>query len=262
MRLAFVLLLAGCGRVAFDARSDASAQDAAAAACAVPAGHDEDGDGVDDACDVCPHVSDPAQADGDGDRVGDACDPQPALAVESITVFDTFATSLGAWQTLTPVQPTFQADSLVADTTAAQMILSHDGTLTNDVVEIGGHVGDGPAVQHQVIVESVVATGNTFYFCEINGDTSATALFNFTYTPDAVTYTVAAGVTATGPVSNRDFYLALAQRGTNATCRTTWPATSPEVTAALPGYATTRYGFAVQGVTVRIDWVIVIHSAQ
>lgn len=35
---------------------------------------DSDGDGIDDAVDVCPDVADPAQADSDGDGTGDACD--------------------------------------------------------------------------------------------------------------------------------------------------------------------------------------------
>jgi cysteine-rich repeat protein len=37
---------------------------------------DADGDGVADATDLCPLVSDPAQGDGDEDGVGDACDRQ------------------------------------------------------------------------------------------------------------------------------------------------------------------------------------------
>ena len=43
-------------------------------------GHDEDGDGVPDMIDRCPHVADPAQLDSDGDQVGDACDRQPSMA--------------------------------------------------------------------------------------------------------------------------------------------------------------------------------------
>ena len=41
---------------------------------------DRDGDGVPDAVDVCPRVADPTQADRDHDGVGDACDDCPAAA--------------------------------------------------------------------------------------------------------------------------------------------------------------------------------------
>lgn len=40
--------------------------------------HDEDGDGIPDADDPCPHLAGPmAKHDSDGDGVGDACDPSP-----------------------------------------------------------------------------------------------------------------------------------------------------------------------------------------
>ena len=39
-----------------------------------PIAPDADGDGIPDATDDCPRVSNPAQTDTDGDRVGDACD--------------------------------------------------------------------------------------------------------------------------------------------------------------------------------------------
>jgi hypothetical protein len=38
---------------------------------------DSDGDGISDACDSCPTVSNPNQADADFDGLGDACDPCP-----------------------------------------------------------------------------------------------------------------------------------------------------------------------------------------
>jgi hypothetical protein len=41
---------------------------------------DADGDGVPDASDNCPSVSNPGQADGDGDGVGDVCDNCPSTA--------------------------------------------------------------------------------------------------------------------------------------------------------------------------------------
>lgn len=66
--------------------------------CAEATSHDEDGDGVHDACDVCPGIPDD-QADGDGDGVGDACDPDPTTA-QHIVLFESFAEpgAASAWQ--------------------------------------------------------------------------------------------------------------------------------------------------------------------
>lgn len=47
------------------------------AECTGEVGHDEDGDGIDDACDACPFASGDA-TDDDGDGIAGACDPDPA----------------------------------------------------------------------------------------------------------------------------------------------------------------------------------------
>lgn len=63
--------------------------------------HDEDGDAIGDACDVCPAAPDPLQRDTTelatmirfADGVGDACDPQPALSGDKLDALHTFADS-------------------------------------------------------------------------------------------------------------------------------------------------------------------------
>jgi hypothetical protein len=87
VRLALVVMLVGCGRLDFDARSaDATlAPNDAKPTCA---GHDEDGDGYGDACDDCPVDPDPDQADRDGDGVGDACDPFPHQPGDRLARFE------------------------------------------------------------------------------------------------------------------------------------------------------------------------------
>ncbi|MFT3694699.1 MAG: hypothetical protein QM831_16235 [Kofleriaceae bacterium] len=90
MRFALLIVLAACGRISFGEQGVAShdaAPDVIEQFCANASGHDEDGDGFDDKCDVCPTDPDD-QTDSDGDGVGDACDPDPGNP-NSLVVFET-----------------------------------------------------------------------------------------------------------------------------------------------------------------------------
>jgi hypothetical protein len=82
--------------------------------CAAARGHDEDHDGFDDACDVCPHLTDPLQADSDGDGVGNACDPHPGAPDDTIVFFDGFGgTAIDPAWSIARGTWTIAADALV-----------------------------------------------------------------------------------------------------------------------------------------------------
>jgi len=108
---ALAVLPAACGRVDFDAGDrDRDGVPDWMDNCpdvANPDQHDEDGDQIGDACDLCPHL--PSRVggvnDGDQDRdgVGDDCDPDPDRC-DQIVAFLTFQDSPAGWSIL-PLAP-------------------------------------------------------------------------------------------------------------------------------------------------------------
>src|SRR4051812_11772680 len=95
---AAVSIAGGCGRFSFDiaasSDNDAAPADTVAPCTAPPAEHDEDKDGVDDACDVCPQIAGD-QRDADNDGIGDACDL--ATTRQQRTFFDPFTAPRPDW---------------------------------------------------------------------------------------------------------------------------------------------------------------------
>lgn len=91
-----MLTLAACGG------NDPALPDAPSC-MAVADPHDEDGDGIYDACDNCPAASNPTQSDtGETggmqfpDGVGDACDPRPTAGGDDVRAFYAFASDAEA----------------------------------------------------------------------------------------------------------------------------------------------------------------------
>lgn len=155
MRALGLLLLSGCQLVFPLEGGGADATDAAIDPCSDAIGHDEDDDGIDDACDTCPGVGDATNADGDDDGVGDACDPTPATACEQRLRFDGFGAQVTALVSATWVhdgddllQANPSANIAVAHypstsgftdvrVRASTTILEHDTTQTNSFFAIG-----------------------------------------------------------------------------------------------------------------------------
>lgn len=107
--LLIALALSGCGRVSFDAKVDGSIDVGGDAfVCATSVGHDEDGDLIDDGCDLCPVTNATDNRDTDNDGVGDLCDREPASANQTRIMFEPFLAPDAQWS----IQGVEQTDSV------------------------------------------------------------------------------------------------------------------------------------------------------
>jgi hypothetical protein len=258
VRWAWLVMLAGCGRLEFTAVD--AALDPDAPPCD-PIGHDEDKDGIDDACDVCPHIADPAQPDRDGDRVGDACDPRPDTPTERIVYFDPFTVRRPEWTFTGASSPVFAGDSFTLDSRAGNVVVRREVMSTNEVFALGGHLGAGhPTDTRQQTISVASTTPQTFY-CELYFDTGPPK-FSLTYTIDGNAFGFVDSSTAQGPLENADFTLTFAYSPTTSQCDTTYPATDSQIGGPSPAAFGTalRSAFFAGGLDVRYDWYIQIHT--
>ena len=156
VRCLFVLAwLTACGRLEFDERE--TTIDSA------PPGHDEDGDGIGDLVDPCPHLAGDA-ADRDRDGVGDQCDPDPDAPTSRFVVFSTMQAGDQPFAAITAFDQ--EADAIhTATMTTGMSILGTFATVRVDIgFEIRGLVG---STQHQV-ASGVDGGSSVYYFTEIN----------------------------------------------------------------------------------------------
>ncbi len=169
---AAILMAGGCGRLGFNAPS--TDDDAAAFTDAVQAdsssdsrfaiGHDEDGDGLPDFVDNCPHIANVTQANVDNDQVGDACDSFPAT-VNTLRFYSLLTADLnkpddsiiGNWVKGDDVWTANDANN------ANLHILGPTGT---SEIFIGYNVIDviGTAANHELSVRAEVTAMEAFYY--------------------------------------------------------------------------------------------------
>lgn len=159
-RAVFALLaLSACGRIDFARLAlPPDAPD-------VPVGHDEDGDGIPDTIDPCPHVAGDL-TDSDGDGVGDACDPNPTTPSEHYVLFATMqAGDAGFTDAPGAIQ---EADSVRFTQDTSATIAGAIGTARIDIgFDIHGLVG---TAQHQIASGIGGGTTGVYYFTELNNN--------------------------------------------------------------------------------------------
>ena len=275
------MLATACGRFGFDhgndtgdgpggARDGAVTDDATDAAmedgptadafvCMGGTAHDEDGDGIRDFCDVCPHMADPAQADSDGDRVGNICDPEPTNPRQQIVVFDTFETLDAAWANN---GGTIAGDQLVLDArggTSRQVTRAF--TPTSDLFVIGAQTGAADAGTHHISFgwRPSASAGNAY--CEMYDSGAATST-QFTWTLDDVSY-MHAGTTSWGAtrLANGSGMFTFTLTPTSVACTSTWQGMTINTgNAARPAIAAQRLFIYSENLLMRVDYFIQIRT--
>lgn len=163
--MALLWLVAGCrfgfGLGSDDAQEspDAAVEDVAMTCELV---HDEDSDGLDDACDPCPHLPG-TSADADGDGVGDACDPQPAIGKQRISFFDPFVSARAEWTSLTNMtleQDRLRASAMSPDTAFGRLMVANGELVIVASGTIDAVFNDTP---HSIAVSFGFNTGGANY---------------------------------------------------------------------------------------------------
>lgn len=239
-----LLVLAACGRVDFEV-----------APCT---GHDEDGDGVPDACDVCPHIADD-QADRDGDGVGDACDPHPDDPIDHLAFFDPFTGPDDIWK-FRESTPTYTGDDLDLDATPAGVYFAarYQRPPGIGTYAFGATIVAVNADKAQLSMSGF--QGPPYYYCELDAEQGQGTQLAQTYTIDNGTFDrlAMADATAIGP---GEVVMTLVNAPPTFSCATTWPATPSLLTSDIPaGIVANVVEMGTNNAHIVFHWFVAITS--
>ncbi len=231
-----------------------------ALSCEQRTSHDEDHDGIVDACDDCPGIADPAQEDADGDGVGDACDPS-ATSREDLAWFESFAepSSPNAWQ-LASGTWTFDGESLAYSSLDVASYATIDAMVRPDppyTAEIGLTIDaiDVQASALAVFGDDDVPCGVLRHDVTFD-DVARVERISRTHSMEAPLAPLHAG-------ERLQITLAYAP-GTSATCTVTDRDTHTAATAAMTfgAIAPTHFGFKDERIAARIEYVAIYASQK
>lgn len=251
--LALALASISCGRLGFDPAEQSTDS---GFVCAVPANHDEDTDGVDDACDNCPHVANDGQ-NSDNDGVGDACDPSPTTA-EDIAYFDPFTAMRPEWSFVGSVS--WDGERVVISSPTLS-VLEMPWTHTREQYSVGGRVLTGQQHPRQITL-AMDASQQGSYYCELYDTQTPMDAFQVaaTATPDGVMYNVLDVETVIGTLDKHTFAIDLWRDEPSFACTIPWDG-SHELRGAIPTeVAATQVEVVFQGVLAELDFLIIIRS--
>lgn len=248
-----MLALACCGRVGFDAERSIDAT-----TCANATGHDEDGDGIDDACDGCPQVADPTQPDRDGDGVDDACDPHPDTPGDKLAFFDPFTVPRASW-TFPLAQPTYSGDDLVLDSVTGYFNATLALFGSAATYSMGFAITATGGSNEQILI-GLDQDSNDSYYCELLDAPTSLPAFGYT-DDDAGTFNRFATGSMPSLAVASDVTLTTTNAPPNAACATTWAAQPDMLSGAIPVGITPGYmRIGVDGLKLAIHWFVVITS--
>jgi hypothetical protein len=256
-----VLATAACGRIGFPALGDGAVGDGPVARCTRPSHHDEDGDGIDDACDVCPHVPDPLQLDSDGDGVGDACDPEPTIPRQRLVLFATMQPGDQPFATAQSGSTWTQLADSVANDGGGYGGLVFPTSLANTVVAMGFTITgetNGANVQHQLVVYSNPNDG-TYVEAGFNGVAGQVPLAVVGGFDGANFFTAASTTTASGIHGGAATIFATYVLDTSGTMTGGWAGDPYTVAGPTPQYhGGTNTQLDSNNVAFAVEWACVI----
>ncbi|HEY4177177.1 MAG TPA: thrombospondin type 3 repeat-containing protein [Kofleriaceae bacterium] len=258
--LALLLGASGCGRLSFDPTGGIG-NDALPGGDASdgPTGHDEDGDGVPDSVDTCPHLPG-AQTDTDGDGIGDLCDAHPAMNIDSRVVFATltdtdqpFEIGSGDWAV--------DGDDLAQTLTYADLALTLPTTTQSIQITVGVTIDSivaGPMEQRQLTVHGTQVLAEEQFYGELNEvPPSLSAMEIEHYTPPS-TYSPADMANLATGIHTGDATLRLTKDLTAHTIefRGGWGSEIYKAAASDPLYAGTRVIYInMNGIAVHLHYI-------